>query len=241
MPVARLLPPLCASFRCLAAGTLALLACAFGGVARADISLSQIIVDFQPGQPLVQDIEVQNQGQERAYIEVTVARIDNPGTWPMQRFIPANPAEAGLIATPGKFALGPGSTRLLRLIATEPAGESERIYRVAVVPKSGDIADERTGVKVVIGYEALIIVRPRVMHPTLDVRREGKNLIIRNTGNTNVLAPSLRQCRAPGQDCTSVNGVRIYPGRTETIALPRDESVEVLFNLGPKSWSETYR
>lgn len=207
---------------------------------RAEIALSQIIVDLEPGQPLVHDIEVQNRDTSKAYVEVGVSRVANPGEWPMSRETSANPAELGLIATPVRFVLPPDGARLIRIIATEPNGDTERIYRVAVIPKVGEVTDQRSGVKVIVGYEVLVIVRPKEPKLDLDVRREGRTLVVRNNGNTNVLVPTVRQCATPS-DCRSVNGTRIYAGRTEAIELPLDAPAEVLFTLGRRNWSETYR
>ncbi len=207
--------------------------------ARAEIALSQIIVDFEPDQPLIQDIEIQNRDAEKAYVEVAVARVANPGEWPMRRETADNPAELGLIATPARFVLAPNGARLIRLIATEPGGEAERIYRVSVVPKVGEVTDQRSGVKVVVGYEVLVIVRPKVPRVELDVRREGKVLVVRNTGNTNVLIPTVRQCPTPA-DCRGVNGTRVYAGRTERIELPLDMPAEALFSQGRRTWTQTY-
>jgi P pilus assembly chaperone PapD len=205
--------------------------------ARAEIALSQIIVDFEPDSPPVHDVELRNLDEERAFVEVTAARIANPGGWPLERRTAANPADLGLVVTPAKVVLGPKGVHVLRLILTRPAAEEERIYRVAVVPKVGQSVDSRSGVKVVVGYEMLVVVRPQQMKVALQTRRAGRQLTLTNTGNTNVLVPTLRQCRGGG--CKTASGLRIYAGRTETIALPEDGPVEALMTVGRKTWTET--
>jgi P pilus assembly chaperone PapD len=208
------------------------------GAGRAEIALNQIIVDFVPGSPPVHDVEVRNLDEEREFVEVTVNRIGNPGGWPSERQTATNPAELGLIATPTKVVLPPKGAHVLRLIATQPNNEAERIYRVAVVPKVPEVADSRSGVKVVVGYEMLVIVRPKEMRPALQAQRTGKRLTLKNVGNTNVLVPTVRQCR--GSDCKATAGIRVYVGRTETIELPEDMAVEAVLAVAGKSWTERY-
>ena len=205
--------------------------------ANAEISLSQIIVDLAPTDPLTRDVEVSNIGTDTAYVEVTVFQITNPGQYPMTREGAKNPAELGLVATPTKLVLGPDSRRLIRLILLNPADEKERVWRVTVVPKVGELSDERTGVKVIVGYEILVFQRPKVMNFNLKLERQGKVLVASNLGNTNVLIPTITQCSAPTA-CLKATGTRIYPGRSEKIALPADAAVDILLQAAGRNWTE---
>lgn len=205
----------------------------------AEITLNQIIIDFPAGAPPVHDVEVRNLDEEREYVEITVNRVLNPGGWPSERQTAANSAELGLVATPAKLVLPPKGAHVVRLITTQPNGEAERIYRVAVVPKVPELADSRSGVKVIVGYEMLVIVRPKDLRPALEVQRTGKRLTLKNVGNTNVLVPTVRQCR--GSNCRSTSGIRVYVGRTEIIDLPEDGPVEAVLVVAGKSWTENYK
>jgi P pilus assembly chaperone PapD len=203
----------------------------------AEISLSQIIIDVAPGEALVRDVEVANLAKDKAYIEVTVFRIANPGDMPMKRETAANPNELGLLATPAKMVLAPESARLIRLILLNPPDASEHVWRVSVVPKVGEIADDRTGVKLVIGYEMLVFQRPETLRIDVSFTRQGKVLTATNNGNTNVLIPALNQCTAP-EICQKSAGTRVYPGRSEVIKLSLDGPVDISLQAAGRNWVE---
>lgn len=216
----------------LAAGILAFSA----GAARADIALSQIIVDNGPGDSLVRDVELSNFGPDKAYVEVAVYRIANPGLYPMERETSKNPADMGLVVTPNKIVLGPDSARLIRLMLLNPPDEQEHVWRISVVPKVAEIKDGQAGVKIVVGYEMLVIQRPRELKFDLRFERKGKILTVANRGNTDVLIPALEQCAASG--CQKGAGTRVYPGRTEQLALPLDMPVDVSLQAAGRNWVE---
>jgi len=212
-----------------------LAALSFRGPASAEIALSQVIIDVAPSEATVRDIELSNLATDKAYVEVTVYRITNPGQLPMKRETSGNPAELGLLATPAKMVLGPESARLIRLILLNPADDQEHVWRVSVVPKVGDVTDDLTGVKLVIGYEVLVFQRPKDLRFDMKFTRRGKVLTVTNIGNTNVLIPQLSQCTAPEQ-CQKSSGTRIYPGLTETINLALDAPVDISMQGAGRNW-----
>ncbi len=192
----------------------------------AEISLSQVIIDVAPGEALIRDVELTNLAPEKAYIEVTVYRIENPGQYPMNRTTSGNPTELGLVATPSKLVVAAESARLIRLILLNPPDDQEHVWRISVVPKVGEIADDRTGVKLVIGYEMLVFQRPKDMRIDLKFARLDKALTVTNNGNANVLIPVLSQCSSP-DTCQKSTGTRIYPGLSETFHLQQDAPVDI--------------
>jgi P pilus assembly chaperone PapD len=222
-----------------ALAALPLLLVALCGPARADLAVNQVIVDFVPGAAAREDVQVANTGDETLYVETTVHRIYNPGDRPLQREEIRDPAAGGLLVSPRRFVLPPGDRRLLRFVLTQPAGAEERIYRVSVTPKVNPVAAGSSGIKILVAYEMLVIVRPIPMRARLDVRREGRRLVATNAGNTNVLLSPIRQCRTES-DCVDADGARVYPGRTVAIELPLDVPAQVYRKVGDETAVEVY-
>lgn len=207
--------------------------------ARADMVLSEVIVDFGPGDAQIQDVEVGNEGSDTLYIRTTPYRVLDPGAPSERREQIVDPSSAGLVVTPERFILQPGERRLIRFVLARPASAEERIYRVDVRPQVGQVEGEATGVKILIAYEMLVIVRPAEPEVAIEVTRQGDRLVAGNRGNTSVLLSPIEQCRAEG-DCDQLAGVRVYPGQTAQIVLPRAAPVSVYHAAGDRNWRETY-
>ena len=107
--------------------------------AQAEMVLSQVIVDMQPGKPSHDDIEVWNDGPERMYVVAESAQIQSPGTPAERRVRIADPALSGLLVTPQRMVLEPGQRRIIRVAALLPRDLSERIYRITVKPVAGPV------------------------------------------------------------------------------------------------------
>jgi P pilus assembly chaperone PapD len=196
----------------------AALAVMHAGPAWASLTIDEIIVDLGPGERQ-QDVEVGNAGDETLYVEVEPARVLAPGTPEAERQPLRDPRELGLLATPKRMVLEPGSRRLLRLALTQPPGPEERIYRVAVRPVAGELKAEQTGIKILVGYDMLVIARPQNPSPRLSATRGTGQLALENTGNTNVYLRDGRQC-AEEDDCRALPSGRIYAGGRMSVDLP---------------------
>ena len=123
--------------------------------AQADMVLSQVIVDLQPGKPSHEDIEIWNDSPERMYAVAEPAQIQSPGTPTERRVTVADPGVSGLLVTPQRMVLEPGQRRIIRLAALLPRDMTERIYRVTVKPVAGPVTAETTALKVLLGYDVL--------------------------------------------------------------------------------------
>ena len=146
----------------------------------ANMVLSEAIIHFEPGKPLRKDIEVENPSSENLYVEITPAVVSEPGTKSEKRIAITDPRESGLLVTPNKIVVPPGGRKLVRLVSLEPLGEKERVYRVTFKPVVGDLETEQIGIKVLIGYEVLILMQPANPDPNLIVNRNGKTLSFAN-------------------------------------------------------------
>ncbi len=211
----------------------------------ANMVLSEAIIHFEPGKPLRKDIEVENPSSENLYVEITPAVVEEPGTKSEKRITITDPRKSGLLVTPNKIVVPPGGRKLVRLVSLEPLGEKERVYRVTFKPVVGDLETEQIGIKVLIGYEVLILMQPANPDPNLIVNRNGKTLSFANEGNTNVLLREGKQCATSksthSDECESLRGKRLYPGNNWSVELPYNKPVEYQISIGTKNSVKTYK
>ena len=84
----------------------------------------------------------------------------------------------------------------------------------------GEIVARQSGLKLVVGYDVLVIARPQNARPLLEVSRDGTAVEFRNVGNTNALLFNGRQCDEAETDCAELPSKRIYAGNTWQLQLP---------------------
>lgn len=193
--------------------------------ARAELVLSQLVVDLGANQDKKADIEVWNNSDERAYVAAEPNEIVDAGKPGETRRTEADPEKRGLLVAPGKMILEPGQRRLIRLAPIGPRGSTERVYRVTVKPVAGALSAEETGLKLLIGYDVLVLLRPATVRPSLAVTRSGKRLTVRNDGNASVELINGRQCTAKTA-CAELPGKRLYAGAEWIQDLPSDAPAE---------------
>jgi hypothetical protein len=191
----------------------------------ADMSLSQVIVDLGPDQPPRDDIEVANTGPERLYVVVEPAEIMSPGQPGEHREQRHDPEQLGLLATPNRLVLEPGQRKLVRIAALAPRGERDRIYRVVIKPVVGELAAQQSALRILVGYDVLVIVRPKKPVDGVTGSRSGRTLTIHNAGNTNAEIFEGRQCDEAGKNCAELPAKRLYAGASWEQILPRDAPV----------------
>jgi P pilus assembly chaperone PapD len=201
--------------------------------AHAEMVLSQVIVDLLPGKPPRDDIEVFNDGPERMYVSAEPFEIRNPGTAREQRVPADDPQASGLLVSPRKLVLEPGERRIVRVAAIGERSAQDRVYRVAIKPVAGPITAEKSALKVFVGYDALVLVRPATIAGEVTGSRQGKALTLTNAGNTARELFDGRQCDAAGKDCRPLPAKRLYPGATWQQTLPFDTPVTYKSAVGP--------
>lgn len=185
--------------------------------AHADLVLSQLVVDIAPATNTRSDIEIWNNGSDRAYVEAEPREILNPGTPAQIGNADPDPEKLGLLVSPSQMILEPGQRRLLRIAAISPNFDHERVYRVTVKPVLGSLTAEGSALKVLIGYDVLVIVRPTEMRAHVSATRAGSGLVLRNDGNVSVELLDGKQCVQGTEKCVKLPDVRIYSGATTTI------------------------
>lgn len=203
--------------------------------ADAEMVLSQVIVDFLPEEPAHEDIEVWNSGQERMYVAAEPFRIVNPGTPQEDRQAISLEQDDALLVSPRRLVLEPGERRVIRIAAMADRAMTDAVYRVAVRPVAGPIAADTHALKVLVGYDVLVLLRPVEAREGLEVDRRGKALRLRNTGNTAAELFDGRQCAPDGQDCRALPSRRLYPGAQWDLTLPHGTVVTYRVATGGKS------
>lgn len=208
--------------------------------ANAEMMLSQVIVDLAPDAPSRGDIEVWNSGSERMYVEADPFRIEAPGTERESRAKVVDPEVAGLLVSPQRIVLSPGERRVIRVAALGPRSASDRVYRVAIRPVAGAVSSDSTAIKLLVGYDVLVLVRPMTVEGDLTAERTGRTLVIRNDSNTAQELFEGRQCNAAGDACRDLPARRLYPGNELLQALPYDTAVAYKSAIGSKVRTRTF-
>ena len=200
----------------------------FPAAGRADVLLSQLIVELKPGAAAVGDVDVWNNSPDRAYVAAEPREIISPGTAAQGTRIEPDPEKLGLLVAPARMILEPGQHKLLRIASIGPADTHERVYRITVKPEVGALVSDKSGLKVLIGYDVLVLVRPADPRPVVVGKRNGNLLTFTNEGNVSIELADGRQCDPAGKACTSLPGKRLYAGAQWTEPLRSAAPVEYL-------------
>lgn len=205
--------------RSLGIGALAASAALWTAAAPAEIVLSDLVVELQPGNQARADVEIWNSGPERAYVVAEPAEVIAPGTTNEARRRDADPEKLGLLVTPARMILEPGQRRLLRIAALGEPSQQERTFRVTTRPVAGQLQSEEPGIKLLVGYDILVLSRPADPRPNLESSREPGQLTIRNIGNVSVELVDGQQCNPSGDHCEDLPGKRLYAGSDWTVPI----------------------
>ena len=190
--------------------------------AHADLVLSELIIELQPGKAVRDDLEVWNNSTERSYVSVEPREIVNPSLPSQSERKDPDPEKLGLLAEPSRMILEPGQRRLVRMAAISPSSDRERVYRVTIKPVLGALQSEDSGLKMVVGYDVLVLVRPAQPVASIAASRSGRKLTFNNSGNVSVELVDGRQCGAAHAQCSDLPGKRLYAGASWTVDLPLD-------------------
>ena len=200
--------------------------CLLPQTARADLVLSQLIVELNQARTPVMDVDVWNNSPDRAYVAAEPREILNPGTPGQGARRDPDPEKLGLLVSPARMILEPGQHKLLRIAAIGPATDRERVYRLTVKPEVGRVQSDKSGLKLLVGYDLLVLLRPAAAHPHISARRSGNKITFFNDGNVSVELADGRQCLSPGKDCSPLPGKRLYAGAEWTEPLKSQGAVD---------------
>lgn len=202
--------------------------------ATAEIVLDRLVVELQPGQAGKQDIVIWNDAPDRAFVQIKPSRIVEPGSASQQRVEYVDPRELELLVSPGRLILDPGQQKFIRIADLGKDEKVERVYRVTVEPVV-DESDASDGLRLLVGYDMLVLVRPKVPTFEISASRQGTKVTVRNLGNASVELVNIRQCTTK-TECKDSPGGRLYAGIQRTFDIASDGSAELSFStaLGEK-------
>ncbi|HEX3675775.1 MAG TPA: fimbria/pilus periplasmic chaperone [Sphingomicrobium sp.] len=203
------------------------------GAARADLLLSQLVVELAPHERARADVEIWNSGTDRAFVAVDPREIIDPGTPRESSRNDPDPEKLGLLVSPERIVLEPGQRRLLR-IASLAESDRERVYRVTVKPVVGQLSSDSSGLKLLVGYDMLVLVRPAEARPHVSGTRSAGRLTLKNDGNLSVELVDGKACGASIERCTDLPGGRLYAGAEKTVEIVPGERVDYKLKVGSK-------
>ncbi len=212
----------------LGACVVALTLLAWPSLADAHIVVTNNVVEFVRDGARHDDIYVHNSGEDRQYVLVEPREVLDAGTPKERRVERPDPAELGLLVTPSRMVLEPGQRQLVRVVRLAEPPTSVRVYRISIRPVVGEVTSDQNAVKVLVGYEALVVVRPDRAEAKLFATREGDVLSFRNDGNTNALLVGGEQCDEAGGECVRVATKRLYPKTSWRVELPHSTAAEFI-------------
>ena len=193
--------------------------------AHAEMLLSQVIVDLQPVEPGHDDIEVWNAGSERIFVVAEPSEILSPGQPDERRVSNPDPAVSGLLVSPQRIVLEPGQRQIVRVAAVTPRRDTDRIYRVTIKPVAGEIHSQVTALKVLLGYDVLVLYRPDKPVGEVTATRSGRKIMFHNEGNTARELFAGKQCNDKGKNCKDMPATRLYAGTSWELDLEYDTPV----------------
>ena len=190
--------------------------------AHAAIEVSPAIVIFEPKASQEAIITVTNAGDKITYVTTQPREVMARGeTDEKLRFDP-NPTTLGILSTPAKLVLEKGERRGVRVVAVNPPGSADRVWRVKIAPAAGKLKAGQSGVAFLIGYDTLIIQRAANATVAITGQRTGKKLTLSNAGNSFGMISEIRQCPASGECVTLKDTKRLYGNSSWSVDLPED-------------------
>ena len=136
------------------------------------MSLDKMILYFEPGKPAPQDVVVSNPDPEPLYLQTEVFKVVDPGTENERAEKLLDPDKIKLLTAPKKATLLPGTKKKIRLISLETPKKKEEVYRVSFKPVISGLQAKKSGLKVLLAYEALVFVRPENPFYKVTAKRE---------------------------------------------------------------------
>ena len=87
----------------------------------------------------------------------------------------------------------------MRIAAIGSVAARERVYRVTIKPVVGKLTGTESGLKVLVGYDLLVLVRPAAAKDNLKIERLGNAVVVTNLGAASVELAEGRQCEILGR------------------------------------------
>ena len=196
------------------------------------MSLDKMILYFDPGKSSPQEVTVTNPDEDPLFLQTEVFKVIDPGTENEKKEKAANPEQIKLLTAPKKATLSPRTQKRIRLISLETPKKTEMVYRVSFKPVIGELQAKKSGIKVLVAYEALVFVRPEKPFYKVTAKREKDAMVFTNEGNMNVMLRNGQYCMNEKKTSCEKLSVenRIYAG--QSWKMPLSEGVLKAGNNG---------
>lgn len=129
---------------------------------------------------------------------------------------------------------------MLRIAKLSTDLEHEHVYRVTVKPVAGKIQSDNSGLKIMVGYDLLVLLRPAVPAPDVRAVRSGHTLTFTNTGNVSVELVEGRQCSATKAACVDLPAKRLYAGASWSTTLPSEAPAQYVLKSPGRAVHASY-
>ncbi|NIE54784.1 fimbrial protein [Pantoea sp. Ap-870] len=225
---------------------------ALSSYASAGISVYPIEVNL--GSSGNTKIEVMSQSDKVSFVKITEKKIINAGT-PQEKEVAVDGVDdGGLIITPLKLAITPGSSRIVRMVTLNPP-EKETTWRVYIQEVSAEEfnsaddnkpqskASAEVGVNIVWG--ALVHVLPR--QTVFSLGFSPKSGLVFNNGTSRIKIKEIGECSSGGGCVWKASGASVYPDthvkifpfkykpgssyKVRFLGIPNGEKKEIPLNL----------
>lgn len=209
----------------LAAGAFAV---ALSAPAQANLKLSDFYIDLHE-HSRSDSIYASNLGRDTMYVKVKVVEVLAPNTEREEIREVSDPKQLGLLVSPQRLVIKSGEEGRIRMVALNEPDE-DRFYKITVVPVAGKLRNtQQIGVKILVGYSAWAYIRPKGQSPEISGRREGKKLILSNSGGTLAQMMAGKICPAEAA-CEKIEPFRVLAGQDKTIEVGH-ENAPVSFRM----------
>lgn len=201
---------------------------AFSQTAHANLKLSDFYIDLHEASRS-DSIYASNLGKDMMYLKIKVVEVLAPNTDQQEIKEISDPKQLGLLVSPQRLVVKPGEEGRIRMVAlSEP--QQDRYYKITVEPVAGALQSKKQiGVKILVGYSAWAYIRPKGTSPLVTGRRDGKKLILSNSGGTLAQMMAGKICPV-GTPCEKMEPFRVLAGQQKTIELPH-ETAPVSFRI----------
>jgi len=213
------------------------------GVARgaaAQVTVSSVIMTFQPGKRPVQNVMVGNSSDNPAYVLASVEKILDPEAGGNT----TEPSE-NILISPKAFSIEPRGSRATRLLLRAPPAEKEEVYRIVFTPQDRgfgttvkkEIGGRSASIRVLTGMGVLLFVEPVNPVGKLRWERAQDTITFSNSGNLHVELSDGKACK--GDTCSPLERKRVYPAAPYTVKVDPEARVTYLVRTGSAGAFET--
>lgn len=214
--------------------TTALCLIALSPVAHAEkIALSKSELFFEGGTKKTFDV-LNLLPEKAAYFKTEVFEVVSPELGIKSELREINPSiDRGLIVTPSRSVIKPNeSHKTISVLNTVNSSDEEKVYRIQVSPVISGIKNSPdTKVKLLLAYDILVHVKPKVAQFTYSYGLEDGAPYIENTGNTHFTISHGQACNPNGDICEELPRWYIYPGVKASIPVKNKSNTDVTYRV----------